>query len=245
MRAAASGALLWFLGALAGNETAAATRVLFIGNSLTATNDLPAIVQALAKSRDQTLDYQTLAYPNYSLGDHWDKGEAQAAIAKGRWDFVVLQQGPSALQESREMLLKYTQLFTNEIQRVGARPALYMVWPSAGRRDDFDRVSESYRLAALKVGGILVPVGAALREAEKQQTGMSLFAADGFHPSAIGSYLAALVFYERLFQQSPVGLPARLHAIRPRLKLIPDNKRVALLSIATRHRRNRDGRRRE
>ena len=200
---------------MAWSESAGATRVLFIGNSLTAANDLPAIIQALAKSRGQVLDYQTLAWPNYSLGDHWDRGEARAAIGKGHWDFVVLQQGPSALEESRELLLKYTQHFTDEIRRVGARPALYMVWPAADRRNDFDRVRESYRLAALKAGGILVPAGEALRETEKKETGLSFFASDGFHPSVVGSYLVALVFYERLFQQTPAGLPARLEAIGP------------------------------
>ena len=160
MRASISKALIGLLiaavwnasASLSVSETAAPTRVLFIGNSLTAANDLPAIVQALARARGQTLDYQTLAYPSYSLSDHWDKGEARAAIAKGHWDIVVLQQGPSALEESRESLIKYTQLFADEIQRVGARPALYMVWPTADRRADFDRVSESYRLAAVKVG---------------------------------------------------------------------------------------------
>ena len=190
------------------SDPPASLRVLFVGNSLTATNDLPAVIQALARSRGQALDYQTLARPNYSLGDHWEKGDARDAIRKGRWDFVVLQQGPSALEESRELLLKHTRLFAEEIRRVGATPALYMVWPAASRRQDSDRVTESYRLAAEKVAGVLVPGGEALREAEKKAIGLPLFSADGFHPSMAGSYLVALVFYQRLFRESPVGLPA-------------------------------------
>ncbi len=138
-------------------------RVLFIGNSLTYTNDLPAIVEELAQASNQKrFLHKSVAFPNFSLKDHWDRGEARKAITRDKWDIVVLQQGPSGLEESRRLLIEYARLFENEIRSAGAIPALYMVWPSEARFNDFDRVVESYKLAAEEVKGILFPVGQAL-----------------------------------------------------------------------------------
>src|SRR5687768_2825792 len=71
-------------------------RVLFVGNSLTYWNDLPAIVEALADSaKVKGLAWHMVAYPDFALEDHWAQGDAVAAISAG-WDIVVLQQGPSS-----------------------------------------------------------------------------------------------------------------------------------------------------
>ncbi len=200
-----------FLVSVNAQETKSELRVLFIGNSLTYANDLPAIVEAFAEASNQRrLIYQMIAFPNFGLEEHWQRGEAQKAIAKAKWDFVVLQQGPSGLEESRQILLKYTRLFDKEIRAAGAKPALYMVWPSEARFGDFDRVVESYKLAADEVKAILIPAGQAWREAWKLDAKLALYSEDKFHPSVAGSYLAALVMYEKLFGKSPVGLPASL-----------------------------------
>lgn len=186
-------------------------RVLFIGNSLTYTNDLPAIVAALAEATKQRrFRHKSVVFPNFGLEDHWQRGEARKAIAKGKWDVVVLQQGPSGLAESRQSLLTYARLFAQEIRAVGARPAFYMVWPSAARFNDFARVVESWQLAAREVDGLLFPAGQAWLEAWRQDATLALYGEDRFHPSVIGSYLAALVIYAKLYERSPIGLPARL-----------------------------------
>jgi len=186
-------------------------RVLFVGNSLTYANDMPAIVEALAELQKRRLVHKSVAFPNYSLQDHWERGDARRAIAAEHWDVVILQQGPSALEESRQSLLEYTRRFAKEIRAAGATPALYMVWPSEARMRDFDRLEESYRLAAAEVRGILLPAGAAWREAWKRDPKLDLYAADRFHPSLAGSYLAALVTYQKLFGVTPIGLPTRLN----------------------------------
>ena len=88
------------------------------------------------------------------------------------------------------------------------------VWPSAARRGDFDRVAESYRGAADLIGGDLFPVGEAWRAAWARDPALPLYGPDGFHPSPLGSYLAALVIFEALTGRLPEvadvpGLSAR------------------------------------
>ena len=186
-------------------------RVLFLGNSLTYSNDLPGIVEALAKATNQRMFlYLSIAIPDFSLEDHWNKRDALKEIVKGQWDYVVLQQGPSASPEGRALLLEYGRRFAEEIRKRGGRPALYSVWPARARIQDFSGVSESYRQAAEAVEGVLFPVGDAWLNAWKVNPAIGLYAADEFHPSVAGSYLAGLVIYEKLYNRSPVGLPSKL-----------------------------------
>lgn len=185
-------------------------RVLFIGNSLTFENDLPRMVQALARAAGHELEVTMRAYPNYGLEDHWNRPETHTAIAKGDWDVVVLQQGPSSLDESRENLRRWTRHFARRIREAGGEPALYMVWPAAVRAADFPRVSESYRLAARDVDGLLLAAGDGWQEAWELDPDVGLYGPDNFHPSVAGTYLAALVIVGEFYGGPLVGLPGTL-----------------------------------
>ncbi|MFL5495287.1 MAG: hypothetical protein ACJ8DC_12960 [Gemmatimonadales bacterium] len=185
-------------------------RVLFIGNSLTEANDLPRMVATIAAgdgSRRIAVEAATLG--GASLADLWNQGDALAAIARGGWNVVVLQQGPSALPESQVLLVNDSKRFAERIRAVGARPALYMVWPPLNRAGDWDAVTQSYTVAAGDVDGLLFPAGEALREALRRNPALSLFQTDGFHPTATGSYLAGLVIYAQLTGRPVTGLSQR------------------------------------
>ena len=189
-------------------------RILFIGNSLTYVNDLPGMVERMATAvTGRAPVVQSVTAGDFSLEDHWNRGEAQGAIAADKWDFVVLQQGPSALPESRRLLVEYTEKFAGPIRNVGGRPSLYMVWPDLSRESAWDSVSQSYAVAARDVHGVLFPVGEAIRDARARDPGLTLFAGDGFHPAEAATYLAALVIYARATNRSPVGISAIAHLV--------------------------------
>jgi hypothetical protein len=184
-------------------------RVLFIGNSLTEANGLPAMVETLSRQGGGTpVSTDTVVFGGFSLEDHWNQGTAQHRIAEGGWSIVVLQQGPSSLPESQVALREWTTRFDAVIRASGARTALYMVWPESNRRDAFDAVSHAYAEAAADVNGMLFPVGEAWRAAWRRDPDVPLYGPDGFHPTPTAAYLAALVIYQQISGRSPVGLPA-------------------------------------
>ena len=192
---------------LAAAQPPTPTRILFIGTSLTYSNDLPERVCALARAAGRAAVCDSVAKPDYSLEDHWNERDARRAIARG-WDIVVLQQGPSALPESRVLLVEFAARLDAEIRKAGARTALYMVWPSRARRGDFARVSESYAVAADKVSGLLLPVGDAWQSAWAIDERLPLYSSDGLHPSPMGTYLASIVIYRGIFGEPAPPAPA-------------------------------------
>jgi hypothetical protein len=203
-------------------------RILFIGNSLTSVNDLPALVRGIGGADGRKIITKAIAVNDSSLEDHWNRGGAAREIRRGPWDFVVLQQGPSSRDDSRILLREYVGRFAAVAAEAGARPALYMVWPSAARRRDFDRVSESYRLAAADVGGVLLPAGDAWRAAWARDPKAPLYGADGFHPSTSGSWLAGLVIYCRLADRPPASITKFPKAFPKRGQLLVDAATEAL-----------------
>ena len=174
-----------------------ALRILFIGNSLTSTGDIPGRLARLARAMGRNASVDSVAMPDYSLDDHWRDGRALAAISKG-WDIVVLQQGPSAAAASREQLVELTRRFAKPIREAGAKPALYMVWPSQERMRDFGDSIAAYRAAAAAVDGILLPAGEAWLRALGADKRVRLYGGT-IHPSSLGGDLAVLTIYLALF----------------------------------------------
>ena len=206
-------------------------RVLFIGNSYLYAQDIPGIVQALADSaKGDRLAVQTIAGPDLALIDHWNSGDARREIARGGWEWVVLQQGPSSVDVNRDTLRLATKLFAGDMVRVNAHAALFSAWPTEARRQDFDRAIESYMLAAADVNGLFMPVAAAWLAAWKRNSNLQLYA-DGLHPNLAGAYLSALVVYSRLLDKSPVGLPNTLD-LRSGRHISIDSQTAALLQAA-------------
>lgn len=188
-----------------------ATRVLFIGNSLTYTNDLPRLLSTLANQAGHTpIATASATFPDFGLEDHWQSGTARNLLTKHQWDFVVMQQGPSSLPESQVNLRHWTLQFAPLIEAAGAEPVLYMVWPASQRRGDFPGVMASYHNAAAAVSGLFAPAGDAWLAAWEETPNRALYGPDGFHPAVAGTYLAALVILERIAGVDPLSLPATL-----------------------------------
>lgn len=206
------GVLLLLLAAASGRADADADaaeplRVLFIGNSYTYTNDLPEVVRRLAAKQGIALDVDALTLPGAAIEDHFDNGSLQREVARG-WDWVLLQQGPSSLQESRQNLVRWSGRAAQEARRVGAKVALISVWPDLRNLGTWRRAEQSYRKAAIMAGGCMLPAAAAWRLARAETPVPDLYQSDQLHPRPIGTLLAGLAIVHGLFggvEPTPIG----------------------------------------
>ena len=178
--------------------------ILFIGNSLTYSNNLPATVAAIAALEGRRIEVAMVAEPNRALIDHLN-GESNAleVLRSRKWDVVVLQQGPTTTSVGRDSLVLWTRMFDPHIRRAGATPALFMSWTPYARLERTDSAHLSFANAATAVNGTFLPVGDAWRIALELDANLDLYSNDGFHPSELGSYLSALVIYGKLFGTDP------------------------------------------
>jgi hypothetical protein len=193
-------------------------RVLFVGNSLTFKNDLPALVHRLGGERTPIFAGSFTA-PGWQLrqfaGDH----ALERLLHDVRWDVVVLQeqsQIPSFPADDRAReFTPYVVRLADEARRTGAQPLLFVTWAhrTGDRRnvsgDTYlamqQRIVNGYWEAARAASAAVAPVGVAWAEALARRPQLELWARDGTHPSRAGSYLAACVFSALLTRRSPVG----------------------------------------
>jgi hypothetical protein len=201
--------------------------VLFVGNSLTYENDLPGTVAALGALAGDTIRIASAVGANLALVDHLNgASDALAQVRRGGWTYVVRQQGPSSVAVNRDSLTLWTKMFDSYIRAAGGQTALLMVWPSSDRRSFFDDVRLSYQQAAQSVGGVFIPAGQAWLAAWAADSTLGLSSADGYHPSPVGTYLAALVIYERVTGHDARQLPARAFAAGQQLTLTESTVRL-------------------
>lgn len=101
--------------------------ILFVGNSLTYTNNLPELVKNSAKQKGIQVETSMIALPNYAILDHWDDGEVQKQISTVNYDYVIIQQGPSSQAFGREILFEYGAKYKSLCNKNGAKLCYFMV----------------------------------------------------------------------------------------------------------------------
>ena len=181
-------------------------RILFIGNSLTYSNDgvythLQKMTASAAQPIEITADKAVVGGQYFKT--LWEQfPEPRRAIANGH-DVVVLQE---VLPETTVAdFKKYAPLFVGEIRKTGARPVLLMAW--AYKRLGWisaEQIAQAHREVGKELGVDVAPVGLAWERVRKERPDVNLFAPDLEHPSIYGTYLETLVVYASVFRRSPV-----------------------------------------
>jgi hypothetical protein len=193
-------------------------RVLFIGNSYTFVNDLPATLTALAKSGDHKIETGLSAEGGLMLSDHVNSTTTSDLINSSKWDFVVLQeqsQIPAVKQVRIDQMYPAARTLVQKIKNNGAVPIFFVTWghregwPENGLQTYMDmqgQIERGYYDIANELGAEMAPVGFAWAEVVSEYPQINLWQADGSHPTEEGTYLAACVFYATIFKESPQGL---------------------------------------
>jgi hypothetical protein len=190
-------------------------KVLFIGNSFTARNNLPNLIAQLAEARGQQLQYLLISAGGASLRMHWNKGDAKKAIQETRYDYVVLQEQSTLPVKNPLRMQENIRLFDEAIKDAGARTALYLTWARKNAPETQSAITAAYSTVGRELGSTIVPAGIAWDGFLRKHTQPELYDPDLSHPTLAGSYLAACVFLAVLFGQSPVGVASNLKGLTP------------------------------
>jgi hypothetical protein len=197
---------------------ATSLHILFIGNSYTYVNDLPGVFTQLACSGGHKVVTGMAATGGWRLADHAASAQSLALISGTKWDWVVLQEQsevPAIAADRDATMYPGAHSLVNAIRATGATPLLFLTW---GHRDGLPgmgmnsyeemqaQLDTGYQEIAQDLGVRVAPVGDAWRQAQGMPNPIDLWQSDGSHPDAAGTYLAACVFYQTLFEQSPQGL---------------------------------------
>ena len=188
-------------------------KVLFIGNSFTARNDVPGLIAQLAEARGKHLDHRLIQAGGASLRMHWNKGDAQTAIQEARYDYVVLQEQSTLPIKNAERMHENIRLFDEEIKASGAKTALYLTWARQHSPETQEAISSAYVSIGKELGATVIPVGVAWQNFLREHSSPILHDPDQSHPTLAGSYLAACVFFAVLFDESPIGIKSDLKGL--------------------------------
>jgi len=113
-----------------GQEAAPAPlNVLFIGNSYTAANDLPSMVEGLADAAGgRKIEVDRHLVGGCTLERHVKEKKAIDKIHAKKWDAVVLQEQSLRPVLGRQSMHEYARLLDAEIKQQGAKPVFYLTW---------------------------------------------------------------------------------------------------------------------
>lgn len=198
-------------------------KVLFIGNSYTAVNNLPAMVSNMAISTGDALIYDSNTPGGFRFLNHAADATTLAKINSNTWDYVVLQaqsQETAFYPAQMEVdLYPYATSLSNAIRQNNecSQPMFYMTW---GRKNGDpsncpyapwmctysgmdDVIRASYLLMAENNKAELAPAGAVWRYLRTNNPTIELFSSDESHPSLEGSYAAACAFYTMIYKKDP------------------------------------------
>ncbi len=194
------------------------TRVLFIGNSYTYANDLPAKFAKLAKSGKHAVQVGVIAQGGWTLADHVKAMDTTEILNSNKWTYVVLQeqsQIPSVEQSRMHSMYPAARALVKQVRAIGAQPLFFLTWahqhgaPENGMPDYNsmqDQIKAGYDGLSQELNVPVVEVGSAWQVVVNEHPEISLWEDDGSHPSRQGTYLAACVFYAAIFHESPMGL---------------------------------------
>ena len=229
-------------------------KVLFIGNSYTYTNAMPAMLQAFAAAKGDTLIFDQSDPGGYTFELHSTYAPTIALIFSQQWDVVVLQEQselpafPPGQVDTQ--VYPYAHILDSMVHANDSctETMFMMTWghadgdppncayyPPICTYDGMQQsLRESYLQMALDNNADVAPVGAAWKVERDSFPGLWLYQSDSDHPVGPGSYLEASVLYASIFHKPATGctyLDGLTTANATILQHIAD--KVVLDSIAT------------
>jgi hypothetical protein len=197
--------------------------ILFIGNSYTATNNMPKMIEKIAASDTRgnyRIHTESVTIGGAGLKKLWQEGQALKALRSQAWNFVVLQDQSvwAQYKESIDSSYQIAPIWANAIKLQDSKAVLFITWPRKPNSTWYSNADTAFMQSAQlmqaqtnfhskKIAALLnaseVPIGNYWLYALGKDSKIELYSGDGSHPSVVGSYFTALIFY-RYFTARPL-----------------------------------------
>lgn len=195
-------------------------KVYFVGNSYTDVNNLPDLVQKVAASTNDILQYQATTPGGASLQNHMNNQTVLDNIDNTAWDYVVLQDQSQRPAFGDSYTLPYGLFLSDRIKKAHActKVLFYMTWGykngdavNCNNGLKFmctyegmdDALYNAYLKLAKQNDDMVSPVGRVWRTIRQRYPSMELYSSDNSHPSYLGSLAAAYTFYTMIYKKDP------------------------------------------
>jgi hypothetical protein len=140
-----------------------------------------------------------------SIQDHLASANTLAKINEKDWDVVILQENSTVASEQTTEAITSLQEMKFALPGSKTKIYLFMTWAYEDEPAMLANIRATYERAAPLVSGTVVPIGLAFNEIADDSTfEVTLYNADGIHPSVEGSYLSAAMFYAAIYDKDPV-----------------------------------------
>lgn len=179
----------------AGQEPAPTeVRILFLGNSHTTNSNVPWIVERLIEYDDSKREAIVSNVKGDFLRTLYSNPSVRDKIAKGDWDYVVLQGQEISMSHKYEYSKTGAIALAKLAKSAGAKVLLFAEWSREGI-DESDYIYDIYKNIAKESGAEVVPIGYSFDRALAKDSSLKLLLEDGNHASHFGGLLASLTIY--------------------------------------------------
>ena len=169
-------------------------KLLFIGNSHTYYNDMPATVMSLLEQTATKAHVTMLTKGGKGLVYHAPTHAAAFNIRYGKYDAVIAQDrakgfDPALFREGASALKQIAD-------EAGVPLLLYMPWAGRDHREAQSVMTDTYLNFCKENGCALAPAGEVFTRLLTTEPADALYREDGNHATPLGSYAAAVtIFY--------------------------------------------------
>ena len=172
-------------------------KVLFIGNSHTFVNDMPALFAEAVRRDNFRCDVVMCTGSGWHLSQHVKEPDIKFNILHGHYDYVVLQEYTHPFGPEADMHKAVAKL-GEWIKAAGATPVMYMTWAKKGHPEQQAELTNAYTACAQEINALLAPVGVEWWKRLTTNPELEMYRPDGEHASLQGSTLAASVVWKTI-----------------------------------------------
>jgi len=192
------------------------TRILFIGNSITYYNDMPETFENIANSLGNTVKVTKYTPGGTGIVDHVADANVYNLFRQA-WDYVIIQPGSNespGYSYTKEVTMGRIDTLLDSLYNYNPCTQIlfyqipYGVYGTSqsditSYNNSLDLILENNKYWADSIKSFFAPVGEAFSASWNSNTNIMLWVSySNVHPNARGSYIAACVFYNTIFQSS-------------------------------------------